>query len=139
MRRKARRVVVYHYRRRRALKHRRTTTNNETQQMTTRIAPHSLHPVHARRPLQALIATGLLLFANAVFAYQPPSSAPDEADLDNHNTYRNSDGATVHAPAHSRSGTVPEGASARCRDATYSFSRHHSGTCSRHGGVDAWL
>ncbi|CAB3759621.1 hypothetical protein LMG29542_03630 [Paraburkholderia humisilvae] len=91
------------------------------------------------RPLQGLMAAGMLLFATSVFAYQPPASTPDEADLSNHNTYRNSDGDTVHAPARSRSGKVPEGASARCRDDTYSFSRHRSGTCSGHGGVDAWL
>lgn len=30
---------------------------------------------------------------------------------------------------------VPDGASAVCRDGTYSFSRQRSGTCSRHGGV----
>jgi hypothetical protein len=34
---------------------------------------------------------------------------------------------------------APRGATARCRDATYSFSQHHSGTCSHHGGVAAWL
>ena len=42
-------------------------------------------------------------------------------------------------PAHSKSGRVPDGASARCRDGTYSFSRHRRGTCSGHGGVAAWL
>jgi hypothetical protein len=36
-------------------------------------------------------------------------------------------------------GTVPPGATARCVDGTYSFSQHHSGTCSHHGGVAAWL
>src|SRR5437899_6848231 len=35
--------------------------------------------------------------------------------------------------------TAPTGATARCRDGTYSFSRHHSGTCSHHGGVAMWL
>jgi outer membrane murein-binding lipoprotein Lpp len=30
-------------------------------------------------------------------------------------------------------------ATARCNDGTYSFSQHHSGTCSWHGGVAAWL
>ncbi len=34
---------------------------------------------------------------------------------------------------------APTEATARCRDGTYSFSRHHSGTCSHHGGVDVWL
>jgi len=115
----------------RAPSHTKTTT--KPHKMTIRIARHAV------RSLQCFIAAGVLLFATAASAYQPPASTPDEADLSNHNTYRNSDGATVHAPARSRSGKVPEGASARCRDGTYSFSRHHSGTCSRHGGVDAWL
>ena len=33
----------------------------------------------------------------------------------------------------------PAGATARCRDGTYSFSEHRSGTCSSHGGVAEWL
>ena len=80
-----------------------------------------------------------LCVAAPAFAFQPASATPDENDLDNHHSYQNRDGDTVHSPAHSRSGRVPEGASAQCRDGTYSFSRHHSGTCSRHGGVGQWL
>ena len=34
---------------------------------------------------------------------------------------------------------VPAGATAKCRDGTLSFSQHHQGTCSHHGGVSAWL
>jgi hypothetical protein len=37
------------------------------------------------------------------------------------------------------SGPDPSGATARCRDGSYSFSRHRSGTCSGHGGVDRWI
>ena len=33
----------------------------------------------------------------------------------------------------------PPGATALCRDGTYSFSQTHSGTCSHHGGVAQWL
>lgn len=33
----------------------------------------------------------------------------------------------------------PPGATALCRDGTYSFSQHRSGTCSYHGGVARWL
>ena len=33
----------------------------------------------------------------------------------------------------------PAGATAKCRDGTYSYSKHHSGTCSHHGGVAKWL
>lgn len=31
------------------------------------------------------------------------------------------------------------GATARCRDGTYSFSQNRRGTCSGHGGVSGWL
>src|SRR6478736_1951410 len=34
---------------------------------------------------------------------------------------------------------APPGATALCRDGTYSYSKHHSGTCSHHGGVKRWL
>jgi hypothetical protein len=34
---------------------------------------------------------------------------------------------------------APSGATALCRDGTYSYSKHHSGTCSHHGGVKRWL
>ena len=36
-------------------------------------------------------------------------------------------------------GGPPPNATARCRDGDYSYSRHHSGTCSGHGGVSQWL
>lgn len=36
-------------------------------------------------------------------------------------------------------GSAPPGATARCRDGTYSYSKHRSGTCSHHGGVAKWL
>ncbi|HET8895419.1 MAG TPA: DUF3761 domain-containing protein [Gaiellaceae bacterium] len=32
----------------------------------------------------------------------------------------------------------PPGATAQCRDGTYSYSQHRSGTCSFHGGVAVW-
>lgn len=57
--------------------------------------------------------------------------------LSNDNHYTNVSGNEVHSPAYSN--TVPSGASAICRDGTYSFSQHRRGTCSHHGGVDEWL
>lgn len=51
--------------------------------------------------------------------------------------YTNVDGARVRRPVFSRS--TPAGATARCRDGSYSFSRHRRGTCSHHGGVAQWL
>lgn len=38
-----------------------------------------------------------------------------------------------------RARPAPSGASARCRDGTYSYSRNRRGTCSHHGGVREWL
>lgn len=51
--------------------------------------------------------------------------------------YTNVDGERVRRPTFSSS--VPEGASAQCRDGSYSFSRNRRGTCSHHGGVARWL
>ena len=42
-------------------------------------------------------------------------------------------------PAGAGASSPPPGATARCRDGTFSFSKHRSGTCSHHGGVAAWL
>ncbi|MEK6370966.1 MAG: DUF3761 domain-containing protein [Burkholderia gladioli] len=84
-----------------------------------------------------LLAALLCVLVAPAFAYQP-QPAPDESQLQEHGHYTNRDGEQVHSPAHSRNGEVPAGATARCRDGTYSFSRHRSGTCSRHGGVAQW-
>jgi hypothetical protein len=43
------------------------------------------------------------------------------------------------APTTAASASDPAGASAKCKDGTYSHSKHHSGTCSKHGGVAEWL
>lgn len=48
--------------------------------------------------------------------------------------YRNVDGNCVHRPSSS-----PSGASAKCRDGSYSYSQNRRGTCSGHGGVASWL
>jgi len=53
--------------------------------------------------------------------------------------YVNSRGEWVPSPQRSQDGRVPAGASALCRDGTYSFSRSRRGTCSHHGGVQRWL
>ncbi|QLK63308.1 DUF3761 domain-containing protein [Enterobacteriaceae bacterium Kacie_13] len=66
-------------------------------------------------------------------------SLPQDNELIEQGDYINSDGQDVHSPSHTRSGNAPDGASAKCRDGTYSFSQHHRGTCSRHGGVAEWL
>lgn len=52
--------------------------------------------------------------------------------------YTNSKGVEVHRPVFSESGP-PAGATALCRDGSYSFSQSRRGTCSHHGGVSRWL
>lgn len=101
------------------------------------------------KTLLTLLATlAFALPAQAQYAPPTPKEAPavqrghaepDEQDLRQHGHYRNSKGEEVHAPAASKSGKVPDGASAQCRDGTYSFSRSRRGTCSHHGGVASWL
>lgn len=52
--------------------------------------------------------------------------------------YTNTYGERVRRPTYSNDGP-PAGASAQCRDGSYSFSRSRRGTCSHHGGVARWL
>jgi hypothetical protein len=66
----------------------------------------------------------------------PPASAPAPASCGG-DYYRNVDGDCIHRPV--SSSTAPAGATAECRDGSYSFSQHHQGTCSGHGGVAEWL
>lgn len=51
--------------------------------------------------------------------------------------YTNSKGERVQSPT--KYDKAPEGATALCRDGTYSFSQSRRGTCSHHGGVKKWL
>ena len=71
--------------------------------------------------------------------YYDQQSQQTAPTLSNDNYYTNSSGNSVHSPAYTDTGTAPSGASAQCGDGSYSFSQHHSGTCSHHGGVIQWL
>lgn len=80
----------------------------------------------------------LALSAPSPSRARPPVAASAQANaVCGVDYYRNSSGQCVHRPT--RSGTIPAGATARCRDGTYSFSQHRRGTCSYHGGVAQWL
>jgi len=61
----------------------------------------------------------------------------ERVNCTNNGTYVNSKGQTVPRPENCSS--HPRGATAQCRDGTYSFSKSRSGTCSHHGGVAKWL
>lgn len=84
-----------------------------------------------------------LFGALALFTLWTPSAGPDGAAVARpykvcgSNSYVNVDGKCVQRPR--RAKRPPAGATAKCRDGTYSFSLHHRGTCSHHGGVASWL
>lgn len=64
------------------------------------------------------------------------AKAPDPVECGSDH-YRNTDGVCVHRPA-SGPGAA-DGATALCRDGSYSYSQNRRGTCSGHGGVRTWL
>lgn len=68
-----------------------------------------------------------------------PGGDPSTPELSNTHYYTDSDGDRVHAPAYTPGTCAAAGATARCGDGTCSFSQHHQGTCSRHGGVAEWM
>lgn len=88
-----------------------------------------------------------LLTQNPSQAPSSGSSAPQTSGTQNDNpakpkctdngTYVNNMGQTVKRPENCT--TAPQGATAQCRDGTYSFSKSRRGTCSYHGGVAKWL
>ncbi|WP_243727431.1 DUF3761 domain-containing protein [Actinocrispum wychmicini] len=67
---------------------------------------------------------------------KPAPSTPHQTEC-TADQYRNVDGVCVNRPVAAPG--APAGATAQCKDGTYSFSQHHSGTCSGHGGVARWL
>ena len=77
----------------------------------------------------------LLLIAVFVCA----TIAPAAAYTGNCGYYTNSYGHVVPRPCgNARTDKPPPGSTAICRDGSYSFSEHHSSTCSGHGGVARW-
>lgn len=61
-------------------------------------------------------------------------SPPQQGEQPNY--YINTAGNKVQSPT--KYDSRPSGASARCRDGSYSFSQNRRGTCSHHGGVAEW-
>jgi hypothetical protein len=67
----------------------------------------------------------------------PVKPDTSKAKCTNNGTYVNSQGQTVPRPENCSA--APQGATAQCRDGSYSFSQSRRGTCSHHGGVAKWL
>lgn len=89
-----------------------------------------------KRPMDQLIVVGTYLVPSPAPSPTPNTTPAHQPSCTN-GSYVNSAGATVCSPEATPS--APAGATAQCRDGTYSFSQSHSGTCSHHGGVSAWL
>ncbi len=71
-------------------------------------------------------------------AATPPAAAP-AAPTPAPAAPKSAPTTTKSAPTAAAGNTDPTGATAKCKDGTYSKSQHHSGTCSSHGGVAEWL
>jgi Protein of unknown function (DUF3761) len=97
----------------------------------------SMDPFKLVLPWLLVAALSLPVFAKE--SPDKPYTKPNESQLVEHGSYVNKAGNTVHSPAHTKDGSIPQGASAKCSDGTFSFSQSRRGTCSRHGGVSQWL
>jgi hypothetical protein len=73
--------------------------------------------------------------SNQKKADDPQNKAPEATPKPRY--YTNSAGQRVQSPT--KADAAPSGATAQCRDGSYSFSQNHRGTCSHHGGVAKWL
>src|ERR1700693_4901941 len=93
-----------------------------------------------------VLVTALVLLSQP-FASQTPAASQSQSPsatnssakpkCTSNGTYVNSKGQTVLRPENCSA--PPKGATAQCRDGTYSFSKSLRGTCSHHGGVAKWL
>jgi hypothetical protein len=82
----------------------------------------------------ATAATTAAPAAAAKTAATAPAAAPAASS-----TAAKAATASKSAPTATAGNTDPTGATAKCKDGTYSKSAHRSGTCSSHGGVAEWL
>jgi hypothetical protein len=89
--------------------------------------------------LPSLVALAFLAFGAPIpsFVGPAPAEARPYSATCGAESYVNVRGRCVHRPM--RANRAPAGATAKCRDGTYSFSQSRRGTCSWHGGVAEWL
>jgi|SRR5690348_7355872 len=74
-----------------------------------------------------------------IYSKAAPASGDRTAPTIPRGFYTDRQGQAVRRPERTLSSQAPPGASAQCRDGSYSFSAHRRGTCSHHGGVARWL
>ena len=83
-----------------------------------------------KQPLNRVVAEGTY-----VAPAPAPATQPQQSTQCANGTYINSAGNRVCRPSNTNTG----GATAICKDGTYSYSQSRRGTCSHHGGVREWL
>lgn len=113
-----------------------TATGNSTSQPKSSPQPKNTNSKPSARPSPSTTPAPSIANSN-----KPPNSngkqAKDTTGSSGDDYYINSKGVRVRRPT--ASPTAPAGATAQCRDGTYSFSQSRRGTCSHHGGVARWL
>lgn len=107
--------------------------------------------MRSTRPLRQTIyalALAVILFSQPIISQTQASSSASapttthaqpmhgKVNCTSNGTYVNSRGQTVPRPENCSG--PPQGATAQCRDGSYSFSRSRRGTCSHHGAVAKW-
>lgn len=80
---------------------------------------------------------GYIGYVSTKYLSKYKEKAQRAVQLESVRYYTNSRGNRVQSPT--RYNQAPAGATALCRDGTYSFSQSRRGTCSHHGGVARWL
>jgi hypothetical protein len=96
--------------------------------------PTSEAPVATTAPTQAQAVAPKTAAAKPKTAPKTTAQAAPKPAGCGADYYVNSSGNCVHRPSDN-----PSGATAICKDGSYSYSQHRSGTCSGHGGVRSWL
>jgi hypothetical protein len=98
---------------------------------------HSRRMITACAVLATVVVTAMGGQATAATATSSTSPTVAHALTCKSGYYKNVSGHCVHRPV--KAAKAPAGATAKCRDGSYSFSEHASGTCSHHGGVAKWI
>ena len=123
------------------------TTAYTTAAVTVRARPDarakSVARLAAESPVQVSACDNgwCQIAVNGIAGYLPRlslSEQPNGSFTQGHG-YTNSQGNRVQSPTRTPDNQPPAGASAQCRDGTFSFSQSRRGTCSHHGGVAKWL
>jgi len=123
------------------------TTAYTTAAVTVRARPDarakSVARLAAESPVQVSACDNgwCQITVNGIAGYLPRlslSQQPNGSFTQGH-AYTNSQGNRVQSPMRTPDNQPPAGATAQCRDGTFSFSQSRRGTCSHHGGVAKWL